>query len=168
MSFWNQVKDVAAGVAKSTTGLYDKGVAKMGVSQLQGDIKDLYRELGEFIYNSDKAGSVDEARRADIIGRIDASFARISEIEAEMQAAKEQAEPEAAERAERRRAEAEQRAAQKAAAQAAALAAAQAAQAGMAGGPVMPVAPAGPVCPGCGAPIEDGAVFCGNCGAKLQ
>ena len=111
MGFWDQVKDAASGVAKSTSNLYDKGVAKVGVSQLQGQIKDLYRDYGEFCYNSDKSGTVDEARRAEIIAQIDECFVKIAEIEAAQEAARLQAEQEAAERAEKRRIEAEQRAA---------------------------------------------------------
>ena len=132
----------------------------LDISQLQSQIKDLYREYGEFCYNSDRAGSYDETRKADLTSSIDACFAKISEIEAEIEAARQQAEADAAEKAERKRIEAEQKAA--------AAAAKAAAQQVPGYFPTQTPANETVFCTQCGAPSVKGTVFCGNCGQRLQ
>lgn len=93
----NAAKNVGQTVVKTTGGLYDMGKNKVAIAQAQGELRDIFREYGEYIYKAEKAGSVDEAAKADFTAKADALCKRIddlieSALEARAQEAKEAAE----------------------------------------------------------------------------
>ncbi len=95
----NAAKNVGQTVAKTTGELYDRGKIKLGIVQAQNDLKDLYREYGEYMYKAEKKGGVDAGAKEDFVGKADALNARIRELQEKEQQLREQEEKEAAERA---------------------------------------------------------------------
>ncbi len=80
----NKSKEVASSVAKGTGELVDKGKAKASELQTKGDIKEEYRNLGEFCYGCAKSGTCDEDEKAAIIARIDALMEKLAALETEL------------------------------------------------------------------------------------
>ncbi len=132
MDFLDKVVDAAKSVgqtvAKTTGDLYDKGKIKVNLVQAQSDLRDIYREYGEYIYKAEKSGNVDAAAKADFIAKADAIVKRIEDLQASEEQAKEDASKEAA---------------------------------------VNAASQDDQKCAACGAVRENGAAFCGGCGAQF-
>ncbi len=95
----NVAKNVGQTVAKTTGDLVDKGKTKVAIAQAQGELRDIFREYGEYIYKAEKAGAVDEAAKADFVAKADALNRRIAQLIESEKLARAQEEKEAAERA---------------------------------------------------------------------
>ena len=84
----NTTKELAKTVVDSAGDLVDKGKVKVNLVQAQGELRDRYREYGEFMYIAAKNGSCDESAKAALVAKIDETATKISNIEEEHRKAK--------------------------------------------------------------------------------
>ncbi|MEG0750941.1 MAG: hypothetical protein RR998_04270 [Oscillospiraceae bacterium] len=109
MGFFDKIasagKEVAQSVAETTKSFAGQGKAKVGILQTQSDLRDLYREYGEFCYKAERAGSCDETEKTRFMTEMDELNGRIAQLEAEGDAARQQAEDAAAQRSAAREAQ---------------------------------------------------------------
>lgn len=136
MSFLDNVSKFTSGVAEKTKGNVDVFSLNQQISTIEKEINEVYKQLGIAFYNANKENP--DGEFAEFVKTINAKFASIEEIKAEI---------------EKKKAE---------------IAAVQLTTSNETASPAQSTQPStGKVCPNCGNPVAD-EPFCGNCGTKLE
>ena len=87
MGFFEKAKEFGAKAADQAGDLAEIGKLKAKIAKKKGDIKDLYRDLGKYVYETAKETEADEERTLpidkinDYISAIDGSFDEITILE---------------------------------------------------------------------------------------
>ncbi len=79
-------KSAAQTVGKMAGQFVDMSKLRINLSELNGEINRRYQELGQYIYESKKAGTTEEAELADKIAGIDDLYAQFATVSAQLAA----------------------------------------------------------------------------------
>lgn len=79
-------KSAAQTVGKMAGQFVDMSKLRINLSELNGEINRRYQELGQYIYETQKAGKVDEAEVEDKIAGIDELYTQFAAVSAQLAA----------------------------------------------------------------------------------